>query len=127
MVTRGARRSVIDDNEDITPDVVILQDEVQILRRRLQDAPKRVRTLEERLLEVKGQLARAMSQNEHLAATLREARRTSERLLTIVGPDSAPIKRMIQEARDLAAMADDKDAADKIVNDLQALRYAATH
>ena len=39
----------IDENEDITPDVVILQDELQILRRRLQDAPKRVRTLEERL------------------------------------------------------------------------------
>lgn len=47
---------------------------MQILRRRLQDAPKRVRTLEERLLEVKGQLARAMSQNDRLASTLREAR-----------------------------------------------------
>jgi len=58
----------------VTPDVVILQDELQILRRRLQDAPKRVRTLEERLLEVKGQLARAMSQNDRLASTLREAR-----------------------------------------------------
>ena len=56
------------------PEVVILQDELQILRRRLQDAPKRVRTLEERLLEVKGQLARAMSQNDRLASTLREAR-----------------------------------------------------
>ena len=44
------------------------------MRRRLQDAPKRVRTLEERLLEVKGQLARAMSQNDRLASTLREAR-----------------------------------------------------
>jgi len=58
----------------VIPDVVILQDELQILRRRLQDAPKRVRTLEERLLEVKGQLARAMSQNDRLASTLREAR-----------------------------------------------------
>ena len=54
--------------------MVILQDELQILRRRLQDAPKRVRTLEERLLEVKGQLARAMAQNDRLASTLREAR-----------------------------------------------------
>jgi proteasome-associated ATPase len=33
-----------------------------------------MRTLEERLLEVKGQLARAMSQNDRLASTLREAR-----------------------------------------------------
>ena len=42
--------------------------------RRLQDAPKRVRTLEERLLETKGQLAQAVSQNEKLSYTLREAR-----------------------------------------------------
>ena len=44
------------------------------LRRRLQDAPKRVRTLEERLLETKGQLSQAVSQNEKLTYTLREAR-----------------------------------------------------
>src|SRR5690606_28520326 len=44
------------------------------LRRRLQDAPKRVRTLEERLLETKGQLAQAVAQNEKLTYTLREAR-----------------------------------------------------
>ena len=51
-----------------------LQDEVDGLVRRLQDAPKRVRTLEERLLETKGQLAQAVSQNEKLSYTLREAR-----------------------------------------------------
>src|SRR4051812_26833399 len=51
-----------------------LEEEVLVLRRRLQDAPKRVRTLEERLLETKGQLQQAMSQNEKLSATLREAR-----------------------------------------------------
>ena len=55
-------------------EVQSLEDEVVVLRRRLQDAPKRVRTLEERLLETKGQLAQAMSQNEKLSATLREAR-----------------------------------------------------
>ena len=38
-----------------------LEEEVIALRRRLQDAPKRVRTLEERLLETKGQLAQAVS------------------------------------------------------------------
>src|SRR2546423_8678082 len=52
----------------------ILEDEVVMLRRRLQDAHKRVRTLEERLLETKGQLAQAVSQNEKLSYTLREAR-----------------------------------------------------
>ncbi len=51
-----------------------LRDEVAVLRRRLHEAPKRVRTLEERLLEVKGQLAQAVSQNEKLSYTLREAR-----------------------------------------------------
>jgi proteasome-associated ATPase len=51
-----------------------LDEEVVVLRRRLQDAPKRVRTLEERLLETKGQLAQAVSQNEKLSATLRETR-----------------------------------------------------
>ncbi len=53
---------------------VNLEEEVALLRRRLQDAPKRVRTLEERLLEAKGQLSQAVSQNEKLSYTLREAR-----------------------------------------------------
>src|SRR5512146_1554240 len=51
-----------------------LEEEIASLRRRLQDAPKRVRTLEEKLLETKGQLAQAVSQNEKLTFTLREAR-----------------------------------------------------
>jgi proteasome-associated ATPase len=52
----------------------VLEDEVVTLRRRLQDAPKRVRTLEEKLLETKGQLAQAVSQNEKLTFTLQQAR-----------------------------------------------------
>ncbi len=52
----------------------VLEEEVASLRRRLQDAPKRVRTLEERVLETKGQLSQAVSQNEKLTYTLREAR-----------------------------------------------------
>ncbi len=51
-----------------------LREEAGTLRRKLQDAPRRVRTLEERLLETKGQLAQAVSQNEKLTYTLREAR-----------------------------------------------------
>ncbi len=54
--------------------VGLLEDELTTLRRRVHDAPKRVRTLEERLLETKGQLAQAVSQNEKLSYTLREAR-----------------------------------------------------
>lgn len=49
-------------------------DEVVVLRGRPSDTPQRVRTLEERLLETKGQLAQAVSQNEKLSYTLREAR-----------------------------------------------------
>ncbi len=51
-----------------------MEEEIVVLRRRLQDAPKRVRTLEERLLDTKGQLAQAVAQNERLTYTLREAR-----------------------------------------------------
>ena len=48
----------------------LLEDEVTALRRRIQDAPKRVRTLEERLLETKGQLAqgRLAEREAHLHA-----------------------------------------------------------
>src|SRR2546421_160516 len=52
----------------------VLEDEIVTPRRRLQDAPKRVRTLEEKLLETKGQLAQAVSQNEKLTFTLQQAR-----------------------------------------------------
>jgi len=54
--------------------VTFLEEEVASLRRRLQDVPKRVRLLEERLLESKGQLSQAVTQNEKLTYTLREAR-----------------------------------------------------
>jgi proteasome-associated ATPase len=53
---------------------VVLEEEVAHLRHKLADAPKRQRALEERLLETKGQLAHAVSQNEKLSYTLREAR-----------------------------------------------------
>ena len=60
--------------EELRSQSMTLEEEVAFLRRKLQDAPKRVRTLEERLLETKGQLSQAVSQNEKLSATLREAR-----------------------------------------------------
>ena len=59
---------------ELREQAMTLEEEVALLRRKLQDAPKRVRTLEERLLETKGQLAQAVSQNEKLTYTLREAR-----------------------------------------------------
>ncbi|MEZ5178465.1 MAG: proteasome ATPase [Acidimicrobiales bacterium] len=60
--------------DELRDQAAALEEEVVTLRRRIQDAPKRVRTLEERLLETKGQLQQAVSQNEKLTYTLREAR-----------------------------------------------------
>jgi len=54
--------------------IKMLEEEISILRRRLQDAPRRVRVLEERLLEVKGRLSQAVSQNDRLSAALEETR-----------------------------------------------------
>ncbi len=73
---RGSAVAENDDSEleELREQAMTLEEEVAFLRRKLQDAPKRVRTLEERLLETKGQLASAVSQNERLSYTLREAR-----------------------------------------------------
>jgi len=54
--------------------VIVLEKEIGHLRQKLVDAPKRMRALDERLLEAKGQLAHLTSQNEKLSYTLREAR-----------------------------------------------------
>ena len=53
---------------------IVLAEEIEQLRQKLAENPKRQRALEERLLETKGQLAHAVSQNEKLSYTLREAR-----------------------------------------------------
>ncbi|HEY3484957.1 MAG TPA: proteasome ATPase [Ilumatobacteraceae bacterium] len=60
--------------EALEAQVAVLSEEITHLRARLVDAPNRVRALEERLLETKGQLAQAVGQNEKLSYTLREAR-----------------------------------------------------
>ena len=54
--------------------VHVLEEEVSVLRRRLQDAPRRVRMLETRLAETKGRLLQAAQKNEKLSAVLEEAR-----------------------------------------------------
>jgi proteasome-associated ATPase len=60
--------------ESLELQVAGMSQELDALRARLSDAPVRVRALEERLLETKGQLAHAVGQNEKLSYTLREAR-----------------------------------------------------
>ncbi len=56
------------------------EEEIRVLRRRLQEGPARVQSLEERLLETKGQLNQAISQNEKLTFTLQQAK---EQLATL--------------------------------------------
>jgi proteasome-associated ATPase len=63
-----------DDPDQLRSELKFLREEVDLLRRRLATAPGRIRTLEERLLETKGELQAAHAQNSKLADTLRSAR-----------------------------------------------------
>src|SRR5580658_2813799 len=60
--------------EDLQARAQAAEEEIAELRHRLHEAPQRVRLLEERLLEVKGALAQALSQNEKLTFTLQQAK-----------------------------------------------------
>jgi proteasome-associated ATPase len=57
-----------------------LEDEIALLRRRLHSAPRQVKILEERLLESKGEVARALAQNEKLSSVLKSEREKIEAL-----------------------------------------------
>src|SRR6201997_3482933 len=63
-----------DEVKSLTAQISFLDEEIAVLRRRLADSPRQVRLLEERLRETEGSLTGVTSQNERLAATLREAR-----------------------------------------------------
>jgi proteasome-associated ATPase len=60
--------------KSLTAQIAFLDEEIAVLRRRLQDSPRQVRMLEDRLHETEASLTGVSSQNERLAATLREAR-----------------------------------------------------
>ena len=75
---------------ELRTQVKFLEEETSLLRRRLDDSPSRVRALEERLLEIKGQLSAAGTQNTKLADTLREAREQIIALKQQVEKLSAP-------------------------------------
>jgi len=62
------------DDPRLQQQIRLLEEEIEVLRRRLQEAPRRVRVLEERLLEARGRLAQAGGQNEKLASALEETR-----------------------------------------------------
>jgi proteasome-associated ATPase len=60
--------------EDLTAEVSALQDEVDVLRRRLTESPRHLRALEERVSDLQTNLGAVTTQNERLVSTLREAR-----------------------------------------------------
>jgi proteasome-associated ATPase len=71
----GSRTARHDDQvQGLTTQVSFLEEEVAVLRRRLDESPRHARLLEERLRETEASLATVTGQNQRLADTLREAR-----------------------------------------------------
>jgi proteasome-associated ATPase len=70
----SARGRHEDEVKSLSAQISFLDEEIAVLRRRLADSPRQVRLLEDRLRESEGTLSGVTSQNERLAATLREAR-----------------------------------------------------
>ena len=65
---------------ELQTQVRFLEDEIALLRRRLTNAPRQVKILEEKVLETKSDLARALTQNEKLAGALTTEREKIETL-----------------------------------------------
>jgi proteasome-associated ATPase len=59
---------------DLTTQLSFLEEEVDMLRRKLIESPRLVRALEERLAEANGHVSALSERNDKLASTLREAR-----------------------------------------------------
>jgi proteasome-associated ATPase len=72
--TDRPRRDAARENSEQSAQITFLEQEVAALRRRLADSPRQTRVLEDRLADTEAQLATVTSQNDRLAATLREAR-----------------------------------------------------
>ncbi|WP_211262492.1 proteasome ATPase [Nitriliruptor alkaliphilus] len=72
--TERSQAPLPEDADELAAELKFLREEVDLLRRRLETAPGRIRTLEERLLETKAQLQGATAQNAKLTETLRAAR-----------------------------------------------------
>jgi len=75
---------------ELQTQVRFLEDEVALLRRRLTNAPRQVKILEDKLLQTKADLSRALAQNEKLAATLKSERDKIEALREEVEKLSQP-------------------------------------
>src|SRR3954452_7788040 len=75
---------------ELETQVKFLEDEIALLRRRLTNSPRQVKILEEKLVESKSELSRALSQNEKLATVLRTERNKIEGLKEEVEKLSLP-------------------------------------
>jgi proteasome-associated ATPase len=75
---------------ELQTQVRFLEDEIALLRRRLTNAPRQVKILEEKVLETKSDLARALTQNEKLAGALTGEREKIEALREEVEKLSQP-------------------------------------
>src|SRR3954468_7921683 len=75
---------------ELETQVKFLEDEIALLRRRLTNSPRQVKILEEKLVESKAELSRALSQNEKLAIVLRSEREKIEGLKEEVEKLSLP-------------------------------------
>jgi proteasome-associated ATPase len=75
---------------ELNTQVRFLEDEVSLLRRRLTNAPRQVKLLEDKLLEARSDLSRALSQNEKLAGTLQAEKERIEGLREEVEKLSQP-------------------------------------
>jgi proteasome-associated ATPase len=75
---------------ELQTQVRFLEDEIALLRRRLTNAPRQVKILEEKILETKSDLARALAQNEKLAGALTGEREKIEALREEVEKLSQP-------------------------------------
>ena len=64
------------DNEkqELQASITLLEEEAAVLRQRLQDAPRRIRLLEERLIQARHQIASSTAQNDKISAALQETR-----------------------------------------------------
>jgi len=75
---------------ELQTQVKFLEDEIALLRRRLTNAPRQVRILEEKLLETKADLSRALAQNDKLTTVLKNERDKIEALKEEVEKLSQP-------------------------------------
>src|SRR6266545_8144612 len=62
------------DIHQLQTQIKFLEDETALLRRRLTNSPRQVKVLEEQLLQSRGELSRAITQNEKLVEVLRAER-----------------------------------------------------